>query len=462
MKNIVASFNTMKHKGESFSQILWYWMPELVSAFILISLPPMFDSWVITRLGSTTIYGALAMGVNFLHSLIKLAEAIPVASIAIIGRHNGAQEYEKCGEGLGDTFWTTCIFGCTQFVIIFFAATHIYSWFGVPDEMIRIGAPFLQLKSLGLFFTFMTLGLLGFMRSIKNTKIPMLINLLGIGIFMFFDYSLVLGKFGFAQHGLMGSAYASLIQNFLMFGASLAYILGNPAYTKYFKKVFFMFFNPTKMLRILNLSWPIIIDKSMIALSYVWLSKMLATMGTYAIASYDVIKNLERSAFLPVMASAAVVTFLVSNSLGAQDPDGAVANIKKVYIITFFTVLAGIVILNINSRYFISIFDPHNNFTDFAATVLPIISGMLFLDFTQVILAGALRGAGDVKTVMMARLVICPLFFVPVSWTLSKIPGLTIVTRYALVYSSFYLTTGLIGIWYFYRIRSNAWKKRSL
>src|SRR4051812_36098844 len=101
MINIVARLQEARLKGESIRQILAYWLPELISAAILVSLPPMIDSWIVSRLGSTTIYGALGMGTNFLHTLIKFAEAIPVASIAIIGRYNGAQDYEKCGEGLG-------------------------------------------------------------------------------------------------------------------------------------------------------------------------------------------------------------------------------------------------------------------------------------------------------------------------------------------------------------------------
>ena len=62
MFNPIAKLKATKNHGESFKDVFSYWLPELISATILISLPPVFDAWVITRLGSTTLYGALGMG----------------------------------------------------------------------------------------------------------------------------------------------------------------------------------------------------------------------------------------------------------------------------------------------------------------------------------------------------------------------------------------------------------------
>lgn len=462
MKKYLSKFLRLSQAGDSTRDIILYWLPELVSATILISLPPMIDSWIVSRLGSLTVYGALGMGRNFLHTLIKWAESIPVAAIAIIGRHNGAKEYEKCGESLGDTFWTTFILGFSQFLIILLSASAIYTWLGVPEQMVAVGTPFLQKKSFGVFLIFTSLGLLGFMRAVKNTRIPMLINITGIIVFIFFDYALVLGNFGFPRMELNGSALATIIQYSVMNVLALIYILTNPEYKKYFSKVFFAVFDIRRALRLLNLSWQIIADKSAIGFSYIWLSKMLAPLGAYAIATYDTVNNLERFAFLPVMASAQVLTFLVSNRLGAKDPEGALINIKKILFLTCITVIPSLLILSFNAHYFVGIFDPNNNFSDFAATVLPIISVLVILDFTQVVLAAALRGAGDTRTVMVGRVLACGLFFFPVSWMLSKLPIQNTSLKFILIYGSFCITTGIMGIIFLYRIKSHKWYKKTI
>jgi len=450
-------------EGESIPQILLYWFPELITAMILITLPPIVDSYVVANSQTLTSYGALALATNFLYTLTKFAEAIPVASIAIIGRFNGANEHAKCGDELGTTFWTTALLGIAQFVIVMLSAEAIYRWLGVSSEMVAIGAPFLRLKSVGILLVFSLLSLIGFMRAVKNTHVPMIINITGMVSFIFFDIALVLGKFGFPSLGLHGSAIATIIQFGLMNIIALGYILFNPEYKKYFKQVFFSVFKFKRAFHLLNLSWPIMIDKMSFALCYVWLTKMLSqSIGTTGIATFDVVKNLERFAFLPAIAFAQVITFLVSNRLGAQDYEGAKSNIKKVLFLTGATLSITIATLCFKARYFVSMFDPHNNFTDFGSIVLPVISVLVILDFVQVIFAGALRGAGDVKTVMLVRFLSCAFFFFPASYLASKIPTQSDSVKFILIYGCYYLTTGIMSICFLRRIVSNKWQKKEI
>ena len=105
--------------GETISQIIHYWLAELISIFIIVALPPLFDAYLVAGMHSTAAYGALGMATNFLHTLVKLSETVPVAAISIIGRYNGAQRYARCGQELITTFWTTVLMGSTQLLILF-------------------------------------------------------------------------------------------------------------------------------------------------------------------------------------------------------------------------------------------------------------------------------------------------------------------------------------------------------
>lgn len=463
MKNLVNdTIIKMRGKGEHTKDILLYWLPELISAMILITLPPIIDSLIVSNSQSLTSYGALAMASNFLYTLTKFAEAIPVASVAFIGRFNGAKEYEKSGESLSNTFWMTTMLGIIQFGIIMVAAESIYRWLGVPEEMVHIGAPYLRLRSFGILLTFMLFGFIFFMRSIKNTRIPMLLNIVGMSAFCFFDYALVLGKFGFPQLNLHGSAIATIIQYGIMNAIAMSYIMLNPDYKKYFPKAFFAVFKWRKAIEILNLSWPIMIDKSVFAMAYVWLSKMIAPLGTHAITAYDVVKNLERFAFLPAMAFAQVITFLVSNQLGAQDPDGASANIKKVLILCTLAVGTTLSVMCFNATYFVGFFDKHGQFTDFASSSLICISLFVIFDLVQVILAGALRGASDVRTVMWVRLLTCIFFFFPASYIVANLPIENTNLKFILIYATYYVTTGIIASCFWIRIKSHKWQKSKI
>ncbi len=459
MKN---SIKKILNSGDSVVNILFYWLPETISNAMLVSLPPLIDSFIISNLHSTTTYGALGMVNNFLHFLIKLAEAIPIASIAIMGRHNGAQEYDKCGQDLGSTFWTTAFMGLIIFALVFFGAPYILGFMGLPAKMVTLGMPFLRLRATGIFLIFVSLGLFAFMRAVKNTKTPMIIYIIGNIIFVGLDYTLVLGKFGFTQMGLKGSAIATIIQYIVMISIAFFYITSKKDYKKYFSKMFIGYFSKEKVRQILKLSLPIMIDKGSLAGAYVLLAKMIAPLGKYAIASYSAIKDLERFAFLPAVGFAQIIVFLVSNRIGAKDLDGAKNNIKKVMILTAAMITVTLTILCANSRYFIQLFDKKDKFTNLASPVLMLISVLVIFDFVQLILAAALRGAGDVRTVMKVRFFSCLLFFIPAVFLISKLPIENQIIKFSLIYGSFYINTGIMGLFFLKRIKSSKWQNKEI
>jgi len=455
----LKSIKRMVGSGDSFSNIIKLWIPETISQFIYIILPPLFDSYVVASLRSTSMYGALGTANNFLHVLLKFAEAIPIASVAIIGRHNGAKKYDECGKDLGDSFWVSTLIGLMQFGLIFSAAASIYRMLGVPEEMVVIGTPFLRLRAFGILLAFISLALVYFLRGIKNTKAPMAIFFVGVCSFIFFDYALVLGKFGFPRLGLYGSAIAAIIQYSIVIVLAIWYLLSNKDYKKYFSHLFFWNFRPGRMLHLLNMSWKIMIDKTALSMSYVWLFKMITPMGAFAITSFDVIKNLERFALLPAVAFAQIITFLVSNRLGAEDPDGAKSNIKKVLIVSSIATGSFLLFFCIKAKYLISFFDPNNQFTHIAAPAFVLVSTLVVFDFIQLILAGALRGAGDVKTVMYTRFFCCVFFFTPLAYFIAKLPIESVSLKFALIYGTFYINTGLIGFFFMRRIMGSAWQR---
>ncbi len=448
--------------GDSVKDIMWYWFPELISLMILVVLPPIVDSYLISNTQSLTSYGAVATITNVLYMLVRSAESIPIALIAIVGRHNGSGQYEKCGEELGISFWTTFFIGFIQFIVILCFARSIYEWLNVPQAMITVGVPFLRLKSFGIFLTFIMLSFIGFMRAVKNTHMPMMINVIGILTFIFFDYALILGKWGFPKLDIYGSAVATILQYTVANGIAIGYILMKKDFKKYFNIMFFSFFDLKRAFYLINLSWPILIDKSIFAAAYVWLSKMTSDLGPHAIATFDVVKNLERLAFLPAMAFASVITFLVSNRLGLQDPDGASSSIKKVLILAAVIVSTLTLFICFNAEYFIGCFDPRNEFTQFAMKSLFFISVLTIFDYVQVILAGALRGAGDVKAVMWGRLFTCTVFFIPVSYFFHWLPMTNTLLKFNLIYGSYYLMMGVMAIIFLARAKSHKWQKRQI
>jgi len=269
---------------------------------------------------------------------------------------------------------------------------------------------------------------------------------------------LIFGEFGFPALGLRGSAWASVLQYAVMMVAVMCYILVNPHNRKYSIKLLSIFYDTNEIKRLISLSWPIIVDKTMLALAYIWLGKMICPLGKCAVASFCVIKDLERLAFVPAIAAAQVITFLASNDFGAKKWNDIKSNIKKVIFLASLMVFVILLIISIWSQAMVQIFDTEGDFTSFAATALPVISVLVFFDLLQLILSGALRGTGNVKTVMMVRFTVCLFYFVPVSYLIGYLPLHNHLLKFLLVYTSFYLGNGLMSIVYIRRFRSTRWQ----
>jgi len=446
-----------KDNGESFGKILGYFLPEFITSLLLYSMPFWIDAYFIGHLQSTPVYGTLGATNNLLHFVIKIAEALSVGTVILSGRSNGLKDYKQVGRTLRDSFWVTTGIGAVVASMLFFGARMIYTFY-VPTDMIELGVPFLRLRAIGVFLMFMFLAFVGFLRGIKNTKTPMKIFISGALVFLFFDYALIFGKFGLPQLGLQGSAVASIIQYGFMFLITIVYIVSNKKYHKYNINLFQSFSNKDEIKHLLRVSWPILLDKSVMAFAYIWLCAMIKPMGSQGVATFCVLKDMERFALVPAIAFAQVITILVSNDFGTKNWTGIKSNIKKILFMASVMVFSILLTFSLHSNTIIQCFDRKCEFTPIAAKIFPLLSILVFFDLLQLILSGALRGAANVRTVMFVRLAVCFFYFAPVSFMLSRLPIQDMSLKILLIYGSFYIGNALMSIVYIRRFRGEAWK----
>jgi len=447
--------------GESYGKIFRYFIPEFITALVLYSMLYILDAYWIADLKSTSLYATLGVTNTLLHFIMKIAEGVGVGAVIVTGLHNGAGRYKQAGRSFVDAFWATLISGLIIASILFFGAELIYRLYGVPEDMIKIGVPFLRLRAVGVFLMYMYFSFVGFLRGVKNTRTPMNIFIVGAIVFLISDYVLIFGKWGFPQMGLMGSATASILQYSMMLLSSALVLLFSKRYRAYAINLLSVFSSGSQFKKIVQKSWVITLDKATVAGAYIWLGSMLTTLGTNGQAAFAAVKDLERLALLPACACAQVITFLVSNDCGIKNWDGIKANIKKILFISSFMVFAILLVFSLWPAYFVSFFDKNGDFTWLAAPAVPLLSVLVFFDVVQLILAGAMRGSSNVMTVMMTRVLVCIGFFAPVSYIFSIAPIQNPLVKFVLIYGSFYVGSALMGLAYINRFRGEEWKKRA-
>jgi len=446
--------------GQSYSRLLKYFYPECITALIIYFLPYFIDCMFICHLKSTSTYAVSGIIDNFLGMFLKAAEGLPIGIVIIAGYYNGLLEYKKAGEAFVDAFWSVIGVGTLLSVGLYSAVTFVCAFNNFSPEMIAQGIPYLKLKAISIFFMFVYFSLVGFLRAIKNTFVPMVVFAMGSVVFVAVDYVLIFGKFGFPQMCLMGSATASLVQYVFMCVVMLLYLVLAPNHHKYHISLLRQKFSFERVKKLLLVSLPVVIDKVSIAFAYAWLGSCMSHLGAQAGAAFSCIKIMERFAFIPAIACAQIVTFLVSNDLGRGNWDDINANIKKILVIASTLVGTILLIGSLWPLWFAGFFDQNGEFGYLVATIFPALSVLIMIDLLQLILSGALRGAGDVKTVMVTRVGVIACFFIPATYVIAHMQFQTTVVKMLVTYASFLLGNGLMSVVYIYRLRQDHWKKQ--
>lgn len=456
-----ASLIETGKSGIAYPRILKYFYPEFITALIIYSLPQFIDFYFICHLKVTNLYAISGIVENFLTMFTKTAEGLLVGTVVISGYFNGLDEHKKAGESFVDAFWTTIVLGFFISTLLYLGVSVIFRFNHFTPEMIQLGTPYLQLKSVGVFFLFLYFSLVGFFRAVKNTFTPMVVFAIGSVVFICCDYLFIYGNLGFPKLGLMGSAVAYLTQYVVMSVLMLCYLLYAKKYEAY-KVSFIPKFNKERIIRFLKLSFPVVVDKISIAFAYVWLASCISKSGTNATAAFSMLKQMERLAFVPAIAFSQIVTFLVSNDLGAGNWDDISANIKKVVYLASIMVGTILMVGSIWPQFFAESYGCADEICYLVSMVFPSLSILVMFDLLQLILSGALRGAGDVQTVMKTRVAVIVCFFIPITYLISWLSFEQVATKMLVTYAAFLIGNGLMSIVYIVRLRQTHWKKQNV
>lgn len=446
--------------GERYITIFNYLWPELITAFIVSSLLGLVNSIFIGHLHSTELFVAQGIATNFLNFIQKIAEGLSIGAIILCGQYNGAQKTKSVGQAATNALWTALLVGGGISLAILWGARPIYNFYGVSQAIIDQGAPLLQLRTLATFLSFIYFSLIGLFRAIKNTRIPMVCFAIGSIFFIIADYAFIFGRLGAPKLGLLGAAIAAILQYSSMIAVALFFLVKKNFFQKYnfslMPKI-----NRQEITKIIHLSWPIMIDKATMAFTKIWMLRLFAQLGTPFAASYSAIQEMEMLAFIPAIAGAQVITFLVSNDYGAQQWSSIKVNIKKTMFMAAVMVSGILLFFSLQPELFFRLFDRTGSFIFIAAAAFPMVSVFVIFDVFQLILAGALRGAANVKTVMATRLIVCTLFLFPASYICASLPLYNPLLKFIALYGTAYLSYGITGLLYIFWFRSERWKPRN-
>ena len=317
---------------------------------------------------------------------------------------------------------------------------------GQPTELLPLIKPYFIISMISVVFVMLANSYRQFVEAITDPSVSMWILLSGNLLNIVGNYALIYGKFGLPEMGLIGAGYSTLASRIFMLAAFIVVFLSKPSYRAYrrgFKRMWVM---PNRLLRITKIGMPIAFQQGLEAATFSLTAIMVGWLGSTELAAHQVVISISTISFTTYLGLGAATAIKTSYYKGARD-------FEKVRKTTVAGVHLGIVVSTVTCivlyllRNDISyLFSDDPVVSTFVVMLLPILMLYQYVDGAQIVLANALRGLSDVKSIMWISFVTNFLIALPAGYILGFPLGMGIQGIWLAYPIGFLFSVALLGI----------------
>jgi putative MATE family efflux protein len=256
-------------------------------------------------------------------------------------------------------------------------------------------------------------------RAMRDTRTPLAVAVVVTAVKTTVNYLLIFGPFGLPKLGLTGAGIATLMaQTVAVLLLAVATRRHNARATHTFAR---RDVQPSRasLSEVGRIAAPAVLERLVLNLALLDYFRMLGDYGSTAIAAYTVGVRMMSFSWIPGIGFAAAAATMVGHELGAADPRSAVrAGWRAARFAVAVSVLLGVVFAFGRGPL-------ARVFTNDASVLAELGPFMLTLALTQPLLglhftlSGALRGAGDTVSPLLAAAIGNWAFRVPLAWAFS-------------------------------------------
>jgi MATE family multidrug resistance protein len=275
---------------------------------------------------------------------------------------------------------------------------------GHTPLQVELEFTYFRLLALGLVFAFLRNALVGFFLGIGRTRIVMVANWIGMFVNVPLNYVLIFGKLGFPQLGIVGAAIGTIAGSFTIMAILLVAYLRHPIYRE--NATGGWRFDRGQMSTLLRFGIPAGIEMFLNVFAFNLFIQLMHSISEDVATAVTITFNYDIVAFIPMLGVGFAVTSLVGQQVGAGRPDDAVKATMLSLRIALVYASACMALFVLGAAPLVGFFTTslgpgEENTIRLARVFLRLASLYTLADATQLVFAGALRGAGDTRWVMV-------------------------------------------------------------
>lgn len=403
MSNLLVA--DRKKTRKAVMAITWPVLVEL----LLSSLFGMMDMMMLGNLSdqhyATVAVAAVGIVNQPLFIGISLVQALNIGGTALIARFNGQGREERFAPVLKHVI-LLAVGGLAipYFILAQSFAQPIMRFVGASDDVVEIGTIYFRIVITGFVFQAMSMAMASALRGIGETKIPMYINVFSNLLDVIGNAVLIFGLFGFPQMGIVGAGLttafsqflsALLMFLFLMSGRSRIHLSRHDKF-KFDKKI---------LASLIKIGVPASGEQMVMRVGLLFYVRIVASLGDAVYAGHQIALSILGLSFNPGQAFGIAASTLVGRSLGEGEPERAEAYAREArYLGSMVAAVVGLMFILIPSQL-AGLYNRNPDVIMAAAIALRITGFIQPFQSSQLILSGALRGAGDTVSTMFATII---------------------------------------------------------
>lgn len=395
---------------------------KLIKNIFQITLPAVFDLLaqtlimaldmkMVSSLGPSAI-SSVGVGTAGMYALIPALIAVATGTTALLSRAYGADNKLDGKKAFAQSFFIAVPLGIFLTIIFLLFSEQIINLVGnakdmnlkdaiLYQNMTVIGFPFLGV-SIATFYAFRAMG---------ENKIPMIGNTLALVLKIILNFLLVYlfkwGIFGAALSTTLTRLFSAIFSIYLVFWSKKNWI------SLELKDLKFDYFTSK---RILKVGIPAAVEQLGLRIGMLIFEMMVISLGNLSYAAHKIALTAESISFNLGFAFSFAASALVGQELGKGSSqkalkDGYICTIIAMIVMSTFGLLFFII-----PQFLVSLFTKDKDVIELATMALKIVSICQPFSGASMVLAGALRGAGDTKLVLLITYLGIFLIRIPITY----------------------------------------------
>ena len=433
---------------------------KLIKNIFQITLPAVFDLLaqtlimaldmkMVSSLGPSAI-SSVGVGTAGMYALIPALIAVATGTTALLSRAYGADNKVDGKKAFAQSFFIAVPLGIFLTIIFLLFSEQIINLVGnakdmnladavLYQNMTVIGFPFLGV-SIATFYAFRAMG---------ENKIPMIGNTLALVLKVILNFLLVYlfkwGIFGAALSTTLTRLFSAIFSIYLVFWSKKNWI------SLELKDLKFDYFTSK---RILKVGIPAAVEQLGLRIGMLIFEMMVISLGNLSYAAHKIALTAESISFNLGFAFSFAASALVGQELGKGSSQKALKNGYICTIIAMIVMSTFGLLFFIIPQFLVSLFTKDKDVIELATMALKIVSICQPFSGASMVLAGALRGAGDTKSVLLITYLGIFLIRIPITYLFLDILNLGLAGAWIVMTIDLAIRSSLA----FYVFKRGKWK----